>query len=209
MSSGSRGGSAQLHQVIADYLMALEKGKAPDRGKLLIEHPELANELVSFFAGHDQMQGERSDPAAPRCGAHADSETIGQGGAPGFPTSSGSQPDPQAAFAPTGAEGPTLPPRYFGDYEIVEEIARGGMGIVYKARQISLNRTVALKMILAGQLATEEDVARFHAEAKSAANLDHPGIVPVYEVAHRRPAWPHGLPQTSTVLPLLVPRARN
>jgi tetratricopeptide (TPR) repeat protein/tRNA A-37 threonylcarbamoyl transferase component Bud32 len=114
-----------------------------------------------------QTLAAAGDPDATRYPAAADDLH-----ATGYPPTAGT------AEAPSG----TRLPRCFAGYELFEEIGRGGMGVVYKARQLQPDRLVALKMIRAGELATKEDVRRFRLEANEAARLDHPHVVPVYEV---------------------------
>jgi serine/threonine protein kinase len=153
----------RLERILADYLHAVEAGTAPDRAALLQQHPDLAADLNSFFRNRDAV------------------ERIAE------PIKQQAQALPQTTSESAASEvsvGTTI--RYFGDYELLEEIARGGMGVVYKARQISLNRIVALKMILAGELASPADVRRFYYEAEAAAKLDHPNIVPIYEVGEHQ-----------------------
>jgi serine/threonine-protein kinase len=145
-----------LDLVIAEYLHRVEAGEVPDREEFLLRFPQLADRLRAFFADYDRLDRQAGDLRL--------------------------SDDPERTAG--GPEAPGGPPRvrYFGDYELLEEVGRGGMGVVYKARQRSLNRIVALKMILRGELATPLEVARFRVEAEAAAGLDHPHIVPIYEV---------------------------
>jgi len=134
---------SSLDAVIASYLQAVEAGQVPNRQELLDQHPEIAGQLHAFFTDLDRMD-QIASPLRLAGGLDA-TNAVEADGHTGLPTV-----------------------RYFGDYELLEEIARGGMGVVYKARQVSLNRLVALKMILRGAFATEKDITRFRAEAEAA-----------------------------------------
>jgi len=147
--------------ALNDFLEQLHGGQAPDRDGLLRAHPELAGAF-------DCM--EALDSIAIAAGRVGEEATVI------FRADEDRD---------TGAEGPpsTLPSgTRFGKYELLEEIGRGGMGVVFKARQTDLDRLVAIKMIRASLIASTEDVARFQAEARAAASLSHPNIVAVHEI---------------------------
>ncbi len=155
----------RLDAVITEYLQAVEAGRPPEETAWLAGHPDLADDLRVFLASQrsvERIAGPLRAPAPTPPVAQSEQPTLDHGSA---------VVDPHLGVV-----------RYFGDYELLAEIARGGMGVVYRARQRSLNRIVALKMILAGQYAGAMDVRRFQLEAEAAAALDHPHIVPIYEV---------------------------
>jgi WD40 repeat protein/tRNA A-37 threonylcarbamoyl transferase component Bud32 len=149
----------RLQAALHAYLQAADAGRPADREALLREHPDLSEELSAFFADEQRLDRLAASVAPGRRPTGAGPDTLPQfdGVAPACPCS-------------------------FADYELLGEVARGGMGVIFKARQVRLGRVVALKMILAGRLASPEDVARFRGEAEAVAGLDHPHIVPVYEV---------------------------
>jgi serine/threonine protein kinase len=155
----------RLDEVLTAYLKAVDAGSAPDRDELLARHPDLADELAEFFADQDRVSRLASplrrpataDPLpaqTPR--ASLDAATVFAGG------HSGSR---------------------FGDYELLEEVGRGGMGVVYKARQLSLNRLVAVKMI---HVRGPDDRARLRVEAEACARLQHPNVVQIFEVGEHQ-----------------------
>jgi hypothetical protein len=159
-----------LERILAVYLEARERGELVDCAALMRKHPALADELALFFANEDHV-GRLMAPL--RAGARPSTLPIPAPSVLPFPAASPAGPD-------TGAVGNHV--SYFGDYELIEVLAEGGMGVIFKARQLSLNRVLALKMVRAGRFATPNDLYRFRLEAEAAAHLDHPQIVPIYEV---------------------------
>jgi serine/threonine-protein kinase len=150
---------ALLAALLSELTDALRQGRTPDVEAVAGRHPELAAELEGLWAAAWIAEAvARAD--------EAESEKTASLG------------------SPIGPRGPADagPPTLFGGCEVLEELGRGGMGVVYRARQPGLGRVVALKRLLRGDAAGPQDVARFRAEAEAAARLDHPHIVPVYTV---------------------------
>ena len=145
----------QLVELLDEYLARLQAGEHPDRAAILSRYPQATSALDCL---------EALENLAPAGEAEQDENQE--------PT------DTRAADVSL----PAVPPRRFGQYELLDEIGRGGMGVVYRARQVDLDRLVAVKMILASHLASAEHVRRFQAEARAAARLQHPHIVAIHEV---------------------------
>ena len=153
----------RLDLAIAEYLEDVRAGRPTDRAEVLARHSDLAADLASFFADEDRLLGLAGSMAA----------------RPG----SGGQDLSGHATDKAGADCQFNPGSDFGPYELIEEIAKGGMGIVFKARQKKLGRIVALKTIRPASLRTDADaMSRFRIEAEAVARLDHPHIVPIYEL---------------------------
>ena len=162
--------TSRLNAVLVPaYLEADDAGWGADAGLAASGYPDLADDLREFFDAEARVAALASPPL------------NGHGKA----TLRGSQtpPTPELRARSAKSVGPVTA---VGDYASLEVIKEGGMGIVYKAWQKGANRWVALKMIRAGQLATLAEVRRFRDEAEAVANLDHPHIVPIYEVGEHQ-----------------------
>jgi serine/threonine protein kinase len=159
---------AAREQRLADLLAALSdrqrRGEPAAVEQAARDNPDLADELRRLWAAV---------------------QVVGAFGRTGAPAAKKESPPPDrdasTVVLPPSPGPPVVMSRTFADYELLEELGRGGMGVVYKARQVSLDRIVALK-VLRNSDASEGESQRFRREAETAARLDHPNIVPVYEV---------------------------
>lgn len=156
--SPDKNSAPSIEQVIAEFVEQTEKSLSPKKEDFLRRYPQFRIELSEFFEVHDQFTNSSNKLTFAKTGTQVSMRPIGESSIT------------------------TNPPQFLGDYEILDEIDRGGMGVVYKARHQKLNRVVALKLIRSGELASEEEVQRFMSEAEAAAALNHPCIVPIYEV---------------------------
>jgi serine/threonine protein kinase len=153
----------EFQSLLVACLESLQRGETIDREALARDFPRYAFDVEQFLDDRqllEQVTSEFGDVKPSRIAISADEKV--------------------SARSDDFSIGDTI--RYIGEYEILDEIARGGMGVVFKARQQKLNRVVALKMILAGRLADASDVNRFQREAQAAGRLKHSNIVPVHEI---------------------------
>jgi serine/threonine-protein kinase len=162
----------RLGELFGEWLESLERGEVPDRQQWLARHPEFAADLEELFTDEERLHALAGPLRAAAQAALLPTPTPARTPVPAGPDG-----------GPPGPAGPT--PGTFGDYELLEEIGRGGMGVVYRARQRSLGRLVALKLFRDGPL-DGGDLRRFRHEAEVVAQLDHPRVVPIYEVGEHQ-----------------------
>ena len=176
--------SDPVDEAFAAYLRSCDAGELSSRDDFLAQFPDLADELRELMDAADLLgrMTTRGDGAADGP-AGAETVALSAPGREGESAGSIAETLPVAARA-TGDAGPTLP-YDLGDYQLLRVLGRGGMGVVYLAKQKALDRLVAVKMIRSGILADDAEVRRFYTEAQSAARLGHPGIVAVHQFGRR------------------------